>query len=75
MQLFIFLQNCGYVSHRFENVQITQLIANPYFVCAVKADEVGKNHVEKKDCYTVKRAKKKLERAFAIASTEKNLMK
>ena len=61
MQQFIFLQSFGYVSHRFENVPITQLIADPYFVRLVKADEVGRNHVEKKDRYTVKRAKKNLE--------------
>lgn len=65
MQQFIFLQSFGYVSHRFENVPITQLIADPYFVRLVKADEVGRNHVEKKDRYTVKRAKKNLERAGA----------
>lgn len=63
MQQFIFLQYFGYTSQRFENVSITQLIADPYFVRIVKADEVGRNHIKQKDSYTVKRAKKNLEKA------------
>ena len=63
MQQFIFLQYFGYATHRFEDIPMTQLVVDPYFVRIVKADEVGRNHVERKDSYTVKRARQNFEKA------------